>query len=126
MLLDASAPDSVGEVFSKRGHVVILHREILVEATPDDVVCAAALANEAILVAVDKDMTRLVRRYGGAPNSARFARLHLIRIGCNGALGAQRVEQAMSLVEHEWAYCNEKAARRMWIDIAPHFIRTYR
>jgi len=67
VLLDASAPDSVGAVFSKRGHTVILHREVLVEATPDEVVCAAALVNDAILVALDNDMARIVKRYGNTP-----------------------------------------------------------
>ena len=124
--MDASAPDSVGEVFKRRGHTVILHRQVLVEATPDEMVCAAALANQAILVALDNDMTRMVKRYGHSPDNTRFARLHLIRIGCNGILGAQRTEQAMSLIEHEWAFCKEKSARRMWIDIGPHFIRSHR
>ena len=116
----------MGAVFSKRGHTVILHREVLVEATPDEVVCAAALVNDAILVALDNDMARIVKRYGNTPGDTRFARLSLIRIGCNGILGAQRTEQAMGLIEHEWTFCKEKAARRMWIDVAPHFIRTHR
>jgi hypothetical protein len=93
---------------------------------PDEVVCATALTNDAILVAIDRDMTRLVKRYGMTPDSTRFERLNLIRIGCNGVLGAQRARHAMSLIEHEWAFCQEKAARRLWIDIAPHSIRTHR
>ena len=36
------------------------------------------------------------------------------------------VEQAMSLIEHEWAISQEKAARRMWIDIGPHYLRSNR
>lgn len=126
VLLDASVPDSVGGVFSNRGHTVIFHREVLVEGTADEIVCAAALRNDAILVAVDHDMTRLVKRYGMAPNTARFERLNLIRVGCNGILGSQRTEQAMGLIEHEWDFCQEKVARRLWIDIGPHYIRTHR
>lgn len=126
VFLDAGAPESVGHVFAQRGHTVIYHREILPERSPDDIVCAAALANDAILIAVDGDMKRLAKRYGSTPTSARFARLNLIRIGCNGALTAQRVDQAMSLIEHEWAFSEAKTARRLWIDIGPHLIRTHR
>jgi len=125
-LLDASVPDSVAAVFAKRGHGVILHRDVLPDRTPDEVVCAAALKNDAILVALDNDMKRIAKRYGANPGNTRFARLNLIRIGCNGILGAQRTEQAMTLIEHEWAFTKEKAARRMWIDIEPHSLRSHR
>jgi predicted nuclease of predicted toxin-antitoxin system len=126
IMLDAGAPDSVGDVFRTRGHFVILYREVLPEKQPDPVVCATALLNEAILIAVDADMKRLVRRYGAAPSHARFKQLHLIRIGCNGPMAAARVEQAMELLESEWAFAQAKAARRMWVDIGNHQITTHR
>jgi predicted nuclease of predicted toxin-antitoxin system len=126
VLLDEGAPDSVGRVFAQRGHTVIYHREVLPQGAPDEVVCAAALTNDAILIAVDGDMKRLAKRYGTTPENTRFARLSLIRIGCNGALSAQRVDQAMTLIEHEWGFTAAKAARRLWIDIGPHNIRTLR
>jgi predicted nuclease of predicted toxin-antitoxin system len=126
VLLDASVPDSVGKVLARRGCEVILHRDVLPDATPDEVVCATALKNDAILAALDNDMKRIAERYGANPGNTRFARLHLIRIGCNGILGAQRVDQAMTLIEHEWAFTKAKVAQRMWIDIEPHSFRTHR
>ena len=126
VLLDEGVPDSIGRVFEQRGHTVIYHRDVLTQGAPDEVVCGAALSNDAILIAVDGDMKRLAKRYGSAPSSARFARLNLIRIGCNGNLGAQRADQAMSLIEHEWAFSGLKTARRLWVDIAPHYIRSHR
>ena len=125
-MLDSSAPDSVGGAFLGRGHSVILHREVLPDGTHDHIVCATALANNAILVAVDADMKRLAQRYGSAPQHARFKELHLIRIGCNGPMARARVEQAMDLIESEWAFACDKAARRMWIDICNHYIKTHR
>lgn len=92
----------------------------------DPIVCAAAIANDAILVAVDADMKRLARRYGATPTTGRFESLNLIWIGCNGPLASKRAEQAMSLIEHEWKFSAAKAARRLWIEIGPHHIRTYR
>lgn len=125
-LLDAGVPDSVGHVISARGYKVIFHREVLGDKTADEVVCATALANGAILVAVDGDMKRLAQQYGVTPKGERFNRLNIIRLCCNEVLAAKRLEQAMPLVELEWRFSKGLAARRMWVDIAPHYIRTNR
>jgi hypothetical protein len=116
----------VGRVFHAHNHTVIYHRQVLEQGVTDPIVCAAAIANDAILVAVDADMKRLAKRYGAMPTAGRFESLNLIWIGCNGPLASKRAEQAMSLIEHEWAFSVGKAARRLWIEIGPHHIRTYR
>lgn len=126
VLLDAGVPDSVGHVFAARGHIVIYYREVLSEREPDEVVCATALTNSAILIAVDGDMKRLAKRYGKEQKSVRFERLNLIKIGCNPVLAAKRAEQALSLIEHEWAFSEGKTARRLWVEIGPHQFTTYR
>lgn len=105
---------------------MILHREILPEGASDTQVAATALANGAILVALDHDMRQLAQRYGVSQGTDRFARLNLIRIGCSEIQAAKRVEQAMTLIEHEWVISLEKAARRMWVDIGAHSLRTNR
>lgn len=125
-MFDEGAPDSVANIFRERGHAVLLHREVLAQGAPDKLVCITALSNEAILVAVDADMKRLTTRYGSAPENARFKDLSLIRIGCNGPMAVARAEQAMELLEAEWAFSQAKAARRMWVDIANHHIKTHR
>jgi len=99
---------------------------VLAQGTPDKLVCAAAIANEAILVAVDGDMKQLTHRYGTAPQHARFKSLHLIRIGCNGPMAVARAEQAMELLEAEWLFTQAKPSRRMWVDISNHYIKTHR
>lgn len=125
--LDAGVPDSVGLSLTRLGHVVILHREALPERTPDDVVCRTAIANEAILVAIDHDMRRLVRGYGAKmADTLRFENLNLIAIGCSEVLAAKRITQALALIEHEWAFTSAKRSRRLWIEIGPHHIRTNR
>ena len=67
MFLDAGVPDSVGQVFKESGHTVIFYRDALPEGAKDEVVCATALKNNAILVAIDGDMKQLAKRYGGKP-----------------------------------------------------------
>lgn len=126
LLLDASVPDSVGRAFTENGHTVIYHREVLPEGVPDELVCVTALNNNAVLVAIDSDMKRLAWRYGTSPENARFKHLNLVRLGCNPVLAAKRIEQAISLIEHEWAFKGEKTARRLWVDVEPHAIRRHR
>lgn len=126
VLLDAGVPDSVGLVLEERGHVVIYHRDVLPEKTPDSVVAATALANHAILVAIDRDMKQMSQRYGMTARGDRFARLSLIRLCCDEVLASKRLKHAMSFVEHEWAVSKEKTARRMWVEIGAHFLRSNR
>ncbi len=126
VLLDAGVPDSVAAVFKKRDHLTILHREVLAEKTPDDVVATTALQNDAILVAIDPDMKSFPKRFWISHGSSRFANLNIIRICCNETQAEHRISQAMSLIEHEWSVSEEKAARRLWVEIGPRHIRTNR
>lgn len=124
--LDAGVPDSVGRVLSASGHEAIYHRDVLPDKTPDTVVAATALANDAILVAIDKDMKQIAQRYGMTARNDRFGQLSLIRLCCDEVLASKRIEHAMSFVELEWAFKLEKAARRMWVEIGPHHLKTNR
>ncbi|MER8712858.1 DUF5615 family PIN-like protein [Mesorhizobium sp. M0228] len=126
VFLDAGVPDSVGGVFAKHGCKVIYHRNALPERTPDEAVCAAALENKAILVAIDGDMKQIAKRYGVTPKGDRFDTLSVIRLCCNEVLAAKRLEQAMSLIQHEWGFSEQKPTRRMWVDVGPHHMRSNR
>ena len=84
------------------------------------------MANDAILVAIDNDMKGLAQKYGLTPRGDRFDRLNLIRLCCGEVLASKRLAQAMSFVEHEWAFNEEKTARRMWVDIGQHYLRSNR
>lgn len=87
-------------------------------------VCETALANGAILVAVDKDMKQLTKRFN--PDQERFKKLSMIQIACNGVIASKRLEQAMSMIEHEWLVSQKKAASRLWFEISNHRLTTYR
>ena len=126
VFLDAGVPDSIARVFEKHGHFAVLHRDALPEKTSDEVVCATALANDAILIALDADMKSLAKRFGISRGSDRFARLSLIRICCNEVLASKRINHAMTFIEHEWTFSAGKTARRLWVDIGPHFLMSNR
>ena len=126
MLLDEGAPVMVATPFESRGHRVIRHGDVLESGSTDDQVAVAAIVANAILLAVDRDMRLLVRRYASPNRLERFKRLHLIFVGCKETLAPHRLEQAMTLIEHEWTIACDKAARRMWISIEAHQMVSHR
>ena len=123
-LLDASVPDSVGHTLRDSGHKVTLHREVLDDGAKDPVVCQTAIANDAILVAVDGDMFRHASRLG--QTDVRFTNLNLVQLTCPSIMAAARVGQALSLIEHEWKYSERKRARRVLVQIEKQKIVSWR
>lgn len=117
-------PDSVGNVLAAAGHEVIFHRDALADGTKDPVVCQTALANEAILVAVDKDMKQLTKRFG--VTDERFKNLSMVFCGCSIPMSSARISQALSLIQHEWGYSKQKVGRRLLVEISNHQITTQR
>jgi len=124
VLLDEGVPAEVGNVFRRHGHEVIPFKEALTLGSADELVCAAAEANNALLVAYDNDMKQYVRRQGRGLD--RFKRLHLLKFNCPEPMAAKRLEEAMSLIENEWAVAQQTTARRVYVEINVHDIRTFR
>ena len=124
VLLDEGVPVSVGKAFESRGYQAILHGDVLAPGVSDFRVAAAAITASAVLIAIDNDMKRIAGRYGSA--DPKYARLNLIKIGCSEPRAASRIRQAMSLTELEWRFVCEKAARRLYLEIGPHYIKTFR
>jgi predicted nuclease of predicted toxin-antitoxin system len=87
-------------------------------------VCAAAEANDAILVALDGDMKTLAQRRG--VGQRRFRKLSLIKISCKATRASDRLTDAMSLIEHEWNHSEGQADRRLFVEIGADVIRTFR
>ena len=116
----------MGNSCRERGYKVLLHREVLPGGVKDEVVCEAALRNDAILIALDGDMKEFARKYGVTPRSDRFTKLNIIRLCCNEVLASKRLEQAFTLIEHEWQFAEALTARRLWIDVHKDYIRTHR
>lgn len=124
LFLDEGAPHSVGECFSSAGHTVIYFTDAAVPGSPDQLVCAVAEANDAVLVAFDRDMRVLAQRRGIGRN--RFRRLSLIYLSCRETKAAARVQEAMSLIEHEWRLASGKRDRRIFVEVGDDMIRTFR
>lgn len=124
-LLDEGVPVSVGRVLQSAGHEVVFFNESgLSKGTPDPVVCAAAEASDAILVACDNDMKQLARGHG--ITKARFKSLGLLKLDCPEPLASARIEAALSLIEHEWGKVGVNGCVRLQVTIGGHVIRTHR
>lgn len=122
--LDEGVADSVGAFLASEGHHVIYLRESIPTGSSDPLVCIAAAQNDAILVAHDADMKGLVKKHG--VGNGRFKRLSLIKLSCPEPRAVDRMREAMSLIEHEWAISSSKTSRRLYIEILPAVIRTMR
>jgi len=125
-MLDEGVPDSVGEIFEKAGHEVIYlnKSQVIMRGSPDPLVVQAAVANEAILVALDGDMRKIAQGHGVGKN--RYRMLSLIKLSCFEPDAAGRVKSMMSLIEHEWDAGATDSGRRLHIEILDTVVRSMR
>jgi predicted nuclease of predicted toxin-antitoxin system len=124
VLLDEGVPRDVGRTFELHGHDVMPFEESVKRGARDELVCAAAEANDALLVSFDNDMKQAARRHGTSP--ARFKQLNLLKFTCPEPMAAKRLAEAMSLLEHEWMVAEQSAGRRVYMEISTHVLRTFR
>jgi predicted nuclease of predicted toxin-antitoxin system len=123
--IDQCVPSSVARALADNGLDVILLREKTAPDSPDTLVAAVAEANNAILVTMDGDFKSIASRTG--IGHRRYRKLSLVRFEkCREAMAADRLREALSLIEHEWAYGGGKKDRRMFVVITAETIRTHR
>lgn len=124
--MDEGAPAPAAEPFKKAGHSVIEFGEILASGSRDRVVADGAIANNAVLLAVDRDMKQMAKRFGSPTDTGRFDGLHILFVCCGPKIAVDRLGQCMTLIEHEWRHACDKKARRFWIEISNHWVKSYR
>jgi predicted nuclease of predicted toxin-antitoxin system len=124
LFLDEGVPDSVGHAFMAAGHQVAFLNKTMARGSSDPLVCVIADINDAVLVALDGDMKRIAQGYG--VGGRKFLKMGLIKLSCYEPDAARRIEEAMSLIEHEWNFSAGKPGRRIFIEILDTVIRTVR
>lgn len=124
-MLDEGTPVGAGVPFSDRGYQVINFTDVLQPGRPDNVVVETAIANRAMLIAIDRDMKQFRKRSGRA-EQVRYPNLHLLSLSCSPVQAQNRIAHAMSFIEHEWAFACQKAARAIWLDIGSHSLTSNR
>lgn len=124
VLLDEGVPRSVGQVFEADGHEVLYFEDVFVKGSADPVVCTAADANEAVLVALDNDMKAAAKRRG--IGQSRYRRLSLIKLSCREPNAAHRLSEALDLIKAEWRTGVGHTSRRLFVENGDGFIKTHR
>jgi len=124
--LDEGVPNSVDRIIKARGHSVAYLNEgtYIPRGSKDTLVCAFAVVNNFILVAMDGDMKAIAKGHGVSKTD--YAKLNLLKISCHETDAAARVEASMTLIEHEWYVNSGAPARRLFVEIMKTVIRTNR
>lgn len=123
--LDEGVPHAVGRLLESRGFEAIYLEGKLAKGSRDTVVAAVAEANSAVLVAFDSDFKTIARRQG--IGTRRFRTLSLLRFEkCRESHASQRLDAALSLIEHEWKRGASASDRRLFVVITGSTIRTHR
>ena len=81
------------------------------------------MTDEAILVAMDKDMKRIAKENG--LSNSQFAKLSFVHLDCLEIHAAERIRQAMGLLGYEWEQ-SPNSVRRLHLVIGTGVIRTNR
>jgi len=69
-------------------------------------------------------MKQMARRHGVTP--ARFRHLSLLKFECEEPSAAERLEKAMSLLEHEWINSLKTGMPRLIVVIGKQTLRSHR
>jgi Uncharacterized protein conserved in bacteria len=122
---DQCVPESVARALERAGYEVIRLREKIATNTPDQAVAAISEVNKAVLVTMDGDFKKIATRAGVGRRVHRT--LSLLRFEkCRESRAADRISQALSLIQHEWEFGKRNTDRRMFVVICDGVIRTHR
>jgi predicted nuclease of predicted toxin-antitoxin system len=98
---DQNVPDSVGDVLVSAGHQLTRLRDVMDIRSPDPVIAVACSRHGQVLVSHDTDFRDISRRLGLTQRQYRTS-LHRIHLRCPEPMSAQRIKEALSLIEAEW------------------------
>jgi predicted nuclease of predicted toxin-antitoxin system len=123
--IDHCVPEAVAKALEADSREVIRLRTKTAPDSPDTLVAAVAEANNAVLVTMDGDFKSIAARTG--IGQRRYRHLSLIRFErVRESRAAERLERALSLIDHEWRVGNGQKDRRMFVVIMPEAMRTHR
>lgn len=122
--LDQNVADSVGRTLQAAGHDVLRVRDVMPTDSADPEVEATAEADGRVLVSHDRDFRLMGKRIG--VTRRRLQALDRVRLECSEPEAAIRVEQALSLIEHEWGLARQPGSTPMVVAIGRQMIRTHR
>lgn len=120
---DQNVPDSVGRNLVSAGHGLTRLRDVMDTNTADPIIYVACSRSGHVLVTHDKDFRDLSRRLKVTQRQYHNS-MHRIQLSCAEPESANRIMDALSLIEAEWRLTAE--GRPMVIEVTSKFIKTYR
>lgn len=122
---DHNVPESVTKALTDAGHTVTKLRDSMLTDTKDPVIAAACSRSGQVLVTLDNDFrgADAAKRLGMTQREYR-TKLHRIQLRCTAPKAAKRIQDAMSLIEHEWLLVD--GTRPLVIEIRDEVIRVMR
>jgi predicted nuclease of predicted toxin-antitoxin system len=124
-ILDEKVPRDMADMLIRHGHNPIYIREYVPPGSPDPLVATVAQELKAVLVSFDGDFQHIAPRVPHGQRS-RFRTLSRIWMRCIEPDGAERLGEALSLVESEFALAQQRSDRRMLMWVGTSYIRTDR
>jgi predicted nuclease of predicted toxin-antitoxin system len=120
---DQNVPDSVGQAIIDAGHELVRLRDVMDADTPDPIIAVACSRNGHVLVSHDNDFRQVSKRLKITQRQYQNT-LHRIQLRCLEPESAQRVQDAMTIIEAEWVY--PRMGKPMVIEISTSSIRILR
>lgn len=99
--LDNNVPDSVGTVLQDSGHDVTRLREVMDRESADPVIAIACARGGQVLVTHDRDFRSGAERLNISRRQYRES-LHRIQLRCPEPKSAERIIDALAVIEVEW------------------------
>lgn len=124
-ILDENVPVAVAEMLTRHGHVAEFIRDYVPPGAPDPLVATVAQELNAVLVSFDGDFQTIAPRVPHG-HRARFRTLSRIWMRCDEPAAADRLKQALSLIELEFDLAQHRADTRMLMWVGSSYVRTDR
>jgi predicted nuclease of predicted toxin-antitoxin system len=124
-ILDENVPRNVADMLLGHGHTAVFIRDYVPPGSPDPLVATIAEELNAVLISFDGDFQHIAPRVPHGQR-ARFKSLSRIWMRCIEPDGAERLEEALSLVEAEFMLSQQKRDKRMLMWVATSYLRTDR
>ena len=124
-ILDENVPKDVADMLLGHGHTAVFIRDYVPPGSPDPLVATVAEHLNAVLISFDGDFQHIAPRVPHGQR-ARFKSLSRIWMRCFEPDGADRLKEALSLVDTEFTLAQQKADKRMLIWVGSSYLRTDR
>lgn len=123
--MDNNVAESVGKALEKENHEVMRLRKCMAPDSTDPVVAIVCVENERVLITHDKDFKAISKRLALTKRKCRL--LHRVALHCSEPNAANRINEALSVIESEWGRVQSSGGRhQMIVEISEVAIRIVR